>query len=401
MDTILFNFHDLVLILTAFECLLFALLLYATREDQPKTTYFFIGFLLCHAFIPLHELTFWGKEFRLWMLDISPNIFFTGSYAYFIDGPLLFFFVRSLIYKDYHFQRGDLVHLIPLGFYILHMVFSFYSLSYGERYWLVESQHIAYSSPYLYFDSFGRFMRVAYAIACIVMVFNYKEQLKNYYANVNKVDISWLKMMLCSLLALFCWDAVLVLVKLWGLINNNFNLDLLNIMGLSAYYLTFSVLNLLIFLKFTHLTKVSSVHVKRKTPHTDELDDVTPEEIRHIEEAMLEEKIYQDSEINFDKLAAQLELPPKKLTRILKHHYEINFYEFINRYRIEEAKALLADPAYNHLTIVDIYCEVGFNSKSVFNTFFKSKVDMTPSEYRQTMQSSHSRKKRFSLAHGV
>ena len=60
----------------------------------------------------------------------------------------------------------------------------------------------------------------------------------------------------------------------------------------------------------------------------------------------------------------------------------MNFYEFINHYRIEEAKAMLAESCQGK-TITDIYTAAGFNSKSVFNTFFKKHVGMTPSEYRR------------------
>jgi len=53
---------------------------------------------------------------------------------------------------------------------------------------------------------------------------------------------------------------------------------------------------------------------------------------------------------------------------------EENFYQFVNRYRIEESKKLLLNPDMNHLSLVGIGYEVGFNSKTVFNTTFK-KID--------------------------
>lgn len=73
----------------------------------------------------------------------------------------------------------------------------------------------------------------------------------------------------------------------------------------------------------------------------------------------------------------------KDLSMIINRHFNLNFYEFVNGYRIEEAKKRLLDPANKSKTITDIYLEVGFNSKSVFNTFFKKLVGKTPSEYRQ------------------
>ena len=61
MDKVLFNFHDIILIITAFECLLFAALIGITSAKKFKNT-FFVSFLLCYALIPLHELVFWESD---------------------------------------------------------------------------------------------------------------------------------------------------------------------------------------------------------------------------------------------------------------------------------------------------------------------------------------------------
>ncbi|MDO3384505.1 helix-turn-helix domain-containing protein [Gilvimarinus sp. SDUM040013] len=383
MDTVLFNFHDLVLILTAFECLLFALLLSATNQKRVLSTAFFVGFLICHIFIPLHELTFWGKQFRIWLLDISPNLFFLGSYAYFVDGPLLYLFVRSLLYKDFKLRRIHLLHALPVALYFFHMLVSFYLQSYERREMLVETQHIAYSAPYLYFDAAGRFIRVIYAILCLKLAFTYGEQLKNVFANLNKRDLAWLKVMLVSFLGLFAWEAVLLTLKLYGNATDNFNLDLLNVIGLSGYYLTFFMLNLLIGLKFTLFTSVAAINESSPSPAAHE--NLPTEDKTHVEsikQTMLQTKIYTEPDITIDQLAATLKLPTKRLSQILKQDFHANFYEFINSYRVEDAKQQLRDPAGASKTITEIYYEVGFNSKSVFNTFFKRKEGCTPSQYR-------------------
>ena len=100
MDKVLFNFHDLILIITAFECLLFGLLVGITSAKNLKTL-FFVSFLICYALITLHELVFWGERFRLWMLEISPNLFFIAGNAYFIEGALLYLFVKSLLIENF------------------------------------------------------------------------------------------------------------------------------------------------------------------------------------------------------------------------------------------------------------------------------------------------------------
>lgn len=382
MDTVLFNFHDLVLILTAFECLLAAVLLGLNFRNLSTSTYFFIGFLLCHTLIPLHELIFWGKEFRLWMLDISPNLFFFGSYSYFLDGPLLLLFVHSLLYKDFALKSRHLLHLIPFGLYFVLLIINFYSLDYASRHQLIESQHIAYSSPFLYFEAFSKFMRVGYALACLSLILHFNRRLQDTTANINNHDMAWLKIMIVSLLALYSWDALLLSVKLQGLIENNFNMDLLNDIGVAAYHLNFVVINVLVILKFTRWQSLEAVDEEPETTIAND-QGIDPELIEKINQGMKNPDIYALPNITLDKLASALDIPARKLSQILKQHYNQNFYEFVNTHRILQAKKLLVDPAYKDKTITDIYYEVGFNSKSVFNTFFKRMVNQTPSQYRQ------------------
>ena len=68
---------------------------------------------------------------------------------------------------------------------------------------------------------------------------------------------------------------------------------------------------------------------------------------------------------------------------VINKHFGTNFFEFVNSYRVEEAKQLLTDPAHSYKTILDILLESCFNSKSAFHRFFKRLAGMPPSEYRK------------------
>jgi AraC-like DNA-binding protein len=375
------------MVLTAFECLLFAILLAATNKERKLSTHFLVAFLLAHVLITLHELTFWGSQFRIWLLEHSANYFFIGSYAYFLDGLLLYFFVRAMLFKDFSLKKIHALHLIPLACYLGAMVLIFYTKDYSQKHWLIESQHIAYSSPYLYFEAAGRYIRLIYALLCFSLVFNYSKQLQHVYANVNMSDLAWLKIMLASFVVLFAWDGILLGIKLIELNDNHFNLNLLNVVGLSGYYLNFAVINILIFLKFIHFSFVPSVNEVTAFEHREEKQPAIDQQtLDIIERVMTDKKYYANPDITLDKLAAEVRLHPKKLSLVLKLHYHLNFYQFINSYRITEAKRLLVDPGFTHKTITDIFLEVGFNNKSVFYSFFKRNVGITPSEYRDKMR---------------
>ncbi len=383
MDTVLFNFHDLVLILTAFECILFAALIGVISPGNLKTA-LFAGFLVCHALIPMHELVFWGERFRFWMLELSPNLFFIGSYAYFIDGALLFLFVNSLLIKNYRLHKRSLLHLIPILAFAVYMAFSFYNLSYIEKWHTIESQHIAYSAPYLYVEALGRFIRLGYALACVLIIFRYTQQLKQVYGFLQHKTLVWLKVMVFSILILFSWDAALLVLKVYYLQINDFDLDLLEIVGTGSYHLTFIALNLLIFMKFSIFQDVRMVdEIKPDVEPVADSGEENTTLVAQIEKEMREARIYRNADLTLDQLSEAVKIPARKLSQIIKTAYGKNFYEFVNAYRVEEAKRLLVAPEYRNRTIMEVYLDAGFNSKSVFNTFFKKLEKMTPSQYKK------------------
>ena len=113
-----------------------------------------------------------------------------------------------------------------------------------------------------------------------------------------------------------------------------------------------------------------------------------PELASQVDMTIRERKIYMEPDITLDTLAESLSIVPRDLSILVNRHFGVNFYEFINRYRIEEAKRMLMSDEYRSTTITEIYLEVGFNSKSVFYTFFKKLEGITPSQCRQASAAS-------------
>jgi AraC-like DNA-binding protein len=118
-----------------------------------------------------------------------------------------------------------------------------------------------------------------------------------------------------------------------------------------------------------------------------EKSTLTPERgeryLRRLLAHMETEKPYVDGELTLPKLAGRLSIPAPHLSQIINERLQQNFFDFVNTYRVEEAKRRLLDPAKQHYSVLAIAEEVGFNSKSSFNAVFKKHVQMTPSEFRK------------------
>ena len=100
-----------------------------------------------------------------------------------------------------------------------------------------------------------------------------------------------------------------------------------------------------------------------------------------LEQFMNEKHPYLNPDLTLRDLAKALTLPPNYVSQLLNEGFDKNFSEYINSYRLEAFKAKVADPANHHLTILGLAFESGFNSKTVFNTYFKKTMGKTPSAY--------------------
>lgn len=96
---------------------------------------------------------------------------------------------------------------------------------------------------------------------------------------------------------------------------------------------------------------------------------------------IVEEQPFLVPNLSLRSLADQLEIHPNKLSWLLNEQLGQNFNEFINHFRIEYFKKLVVDPENSHISLLGLAYESGFNSKTVFNTYFKKQEGITPKEF--------------------
>ncbi|HFA51051.1 MAG TPA: AraC family transcriptional regulator [Bacteroidetes bacterium] len=120
-----------------------------------------------------------------------------------------------------------------------------------------------------------------------------------------------------------------------------------------------------------------------KKYQTSSLTDSASESIkRGMKRLLVEEQVFKENELRLADLAAYLNISRHQLSQVINEQYGVNFFELINRYRVEYVKRMLADPSNSNLTIIQIAYEAGFNNKASFNRYFKKEIGMTPSAFR-------------------
>ncbi|MDN5396567.1 MAG: helix-turn-helix domain-containing protein, partial [Chryseobacterium sp.] len=115
---------------------------------------------------------------------------------------------------------------------------------------------------------------------------------------------------------------------------------------------------------------------------------VVNEELTKLKKYMEEEKPFLNPSLTIQDLSKGSEIPARELSVLINHQLGQHFYDFINTYRIENAMHILKDTAKTKVTVLEILYEVGFNSKSSFNTAFKKHTGYTPTDYRKSLSNS-------------
>lgn len=112
-----------------------------------------------------------------------------------------------------------------------------------------------------------------------------------------------------------------------------------------------------------------------------EMLEMLAEQLEHL---MSNDRLYLDDSLSLGRLATKLDQTPQNVSRAINDVIGVRYSEWINRYRVEQAKSLLAEQP--DLKILAIAMESGFKSKVTFNVVFKKLEHMTPSEYRKQAQ---------------
>jgi len=126
------------------------------------------------------------------------------------------------------------------------------------------------------------------------------------------------------------------------------------------------------------LKKSASTPIKKKIKSS-----TTSKIITQLYKLMEDEELYKDPLLSRLDLATRLETNEGYLSQIINQETNKSIIQFVNEYRIEEAKNLLQDPVFNKYSIEAIGMEAGFKSKSAFYNAFKTSLNMSPGAYRK------------------
>ena len=300
----------------------------------------------------------------------------------FLYGPFAFLYIRTMTAQRAAPLRRDLWHGLLAGLVALYMV-PLYLSSAGEKTaWFNNSNFGTDVAAFVMFSS-QLAVGLAYIIATVRLLRRHARNIKEAYSSIERINLRWV------------WRVLLGMAGIWAVAAAGYVASLAysaDARIILHYGFPLAVALLIYWMGYMGLRQPAlfTGHGDLKAPREYEKSTLQPalaeKYARQLTDVMETEKPFTDQDLMLPTLAARLAMPTHHLSQVINERFHLNFFDFVNRYRIEEAKRRLLNPDLQHLTILAIAYDVGFSSKSAFNAAFKKHTHTTPSEFRRNAE---------------
>ncbi len=376
-----FDLHTLIISLGALQGFLLASFLFSINQKRRKAN-LILGWLIL-----LYSLSILIPELSRNFYRQFPHLLSATDSMLYLFGPLIYFYTLFLTGKSNNFTWRDGLHLIPFLFGTLILI-PFY-LQTGEEKLAFYDYVVVNGLPSFYVIGWTlECLHVAiYMFLSLRVIADYRTRIKETFSNLERINLQWLKIVAIGNMIIWILDASILISYLFGI-----RIDATEIVSHLFGYLT-SIFIYFIGYKalkqpevFSNLTsslsqnKTGSAKYIRSGLTKTKSDEYEQQLI----EFMNDESPYLNPDISLGEISEALSIPNNHLSQVINEKFEQNFFDFINSYRVKEAKEWLSDPQRNNATMLAIAFESGFKSKSTFNAAFKKHVGQTPSEYKKS-----------------
>lgn len=369
METVQFNIWALLILLGAVHGFFLALVLALRKGNQPANCIFAL-LLLCMAMhLAEYAITITGLVFRF------PHLMFSTYPLLFVVGPLFYLYILAYMGGDIGWNWKTLRHFIP-ALVVLLLFLPFYLQNGKEKTgFFLEATRNAFREvpPEQFMLMLAQALQMlAYLCASHRLIGRKQEELARLSANGNLLKVSWLQKATLVFLA-FTAFFLLITVLLIFSGQYRFEIDYLVLLALAVLVYAVGYVALMQPTLFNEPIRFSRA--------TTLLPGETAQQIRKaLLDYMETQKPFLEEGLRLDDLAAALDAPAHHISEVLSNELHTNFFDFVNGYRVEKAKALLRSPEFRDAKILAIAFDSGFGNKATFNRVFKKFTGLTPGQ---------------------
>lgn len=367
-----------LLLIFFFHGILFTILLLRRGLINENQSQKWLGLLLflCTLYITPYMLGYAGWYSRSVTREI---LFFVPFMQVLIIGPVVYFYIKSLLNPDFKFQRKDGWHFIPGLVYLVYSLIVFIAdkFIFNEFYFYADGRDKDLKTWY---QLLGLTSMIIYLFICLRMYLRYKKTIFNVVSFADAILYKWIQNFLFAFLTLLILRIIFFFTNpQWEEFGSQF-----------WYFLSFSAVLLYISINgYTH-SLTASFSVPTQLPDSEnENIEIKPQpenaDVMYwkekINELIQKEAIYKNPQLTLTDVAEVLQTNTKTISTAINQGFQMNFNDFINYHRTEAVKTKIANQEHVKSTLLGIAIDCGFNSKATFNRAFKKSTSLTPKEY--------------------
>jgi AraC-like DNA-binding protein len=404
-----FDFYSSLLLVFFVHGLVYVILLFrkGVLNDTQSDKWLSLFLLLCILYISPWMLGFAGWYDNQPYRDI---LFYAPMLHLYLIGPIIFFYVQSLLNPSFRFGKKEWRHLVPGILYLLFSLAQFVTdkIVLQRYFFLANGKDPDFD---LWYQATGFLSMFIYFLLSLRYYSLYKRLMVQVVSYADMVLFKWIRNFLYAFLIMLIIRLVFSVASYFPVFQN------MRYMGDWWQYFSFAIifyyiaitgysnsietkvpfrLNLLQYKSSLLLQAPALQNNFFEEAEVIEIDDVQKEKKEDgsllaewkpkIEALLKNEKVYEDAELSLTQVAKQLKTNPSIISKVVNQGFQLNFNDLINNYRIEAVKEKLKAGEQKTQTLLGIAFDCGFNSKATFNRAFKKVTGLSPKEWLVKMK---------------
>jgi len=368
-----YNWINLLILFGAFHGLIFGIVL-LLNQKHPGAKFLAVFMLV---------LSYNGFETFSWSsgLDEYTIVFDLFVFVWIFGlGPSLYLYLQSLLKPAEKITRKHLLIVYsPLLFQFAMNVCVLSLYIYG----LQSEKGLGFTDNpaalYAFYDWYSEPVSVTvflfYLILSIRLFLNSKNQNVISFASKEnqKTIYKWVKgLLICMIILGVLWPLSLVVAAVFDISG-----------GVHYYPIEILLVFFIYWIAFVGYHKIKMIHLSDSKNNGKSISKIEAEQyLAALRNAMEQDRLYLDPELNREKLANHLGINAKIISAVLNQYANQNFNDFVNSHRINEVTNKLISGENSHLTISGIALDAGFNSQATFQRVFKAIQGVSPKEFQ-------------------
>lgn len=336
--------------------------------------------LSCMLLSSISVLLPWWLGVMGWIEKAPASMYLAILLGYAL-GPLYYAYTKTLLFPEYkpRISLWVLAALLPGAIRLVTMLLLWLDadIIVSQVNGLIDGEKTKINAVQSYFPLLNLAYQYLFIYLALRVIIRTRHRLLSEYTDGVRPHINILKVLAAGLIVFSANKLVM-----WSILLTTHNYSVAVEIFFSSLRCLFIqlVAFVMLFLPEGFSTKLADLTVqgRRAVLQRDTADRYLQQLIEYMESS----KPYLEEDLRLAKLAERLKVPPHVLSQVINEKLKINFFDLVNRYRVEEAKSIIDDPASDRYTLLGIARTAGFACKASFNRAFKKHAGMSPSQYR-------------------